>query len=111
MRRLTLALALIAALPAVPARAATPTVVRTWVVERVSASAGDIIVQGGAGAADGDYAMAAVAAATVGPDGRFSYAEGGVFFGTTVDSTFHVTTPAGGAGCEDLPAPGTCTGI
>jgi hypothetical protein len=109
MRRLTLALALIAALPAVPARAATPTVVRSWVAERVSPDAGDVIVQGGAGAADGNYAMAAVAAANVGPDGRFSYAEGGVFFGLTVDSTAHATTPAGGVGCETLPAPGTCT--
>jgi hypothetical protein len=107
MRTLAVAAALLA-LPVVPAHAAPkPPPTTTWVVERTSPRATSLTIRGGAGAGDHEWAMAAVASATVGPDGRFSGAEGGLFFGTVADGDPAVHTPAGTARCSDLPSTGT----
>jgi hypothetical protein len=107
MRRLMLVLPVLALLPLTSADAAERTVVRAWVAERVSAAATAIEVNGGAGVNDHDYAMAAVASATVGRDGRLTGADGALFFGATIDSTPSVGTPGGSLHCEALPAAGT----
>ena len=106
-----LALAALAALPVLPlpAGAASDPLVKAWVVERVDPSATEVVVRGGAGARDHDYAMAAVASATVGRDGRFTSAEGALFFGVSPESGFRVRGPAGETTCEDLPDRRLCS--
>lgn len=105
MRRLAVALALLAALP-VPAGAASQPPLRGYVLEKVSADATAPGVSGGAGAYDHQYAYAAVAAATVGRDGRFGDAEGGLFFGATAESDPEASTPGPAVRCSDVPAAG-----
>jgi hypothetical protein len=106
MRRLTLLAALLA-LPVVPAHAApAPPPTTTWVAVRTSPSARTLTVSGGAGARDHEWAMAAVASASVGPDGRFSGADGALFFGATAESGITVTSPAGQTQCKDVPNAG-----
>lgn len=106
MRRLAAALALLAALP-VPARAATPqTPLRAYVLERVSDDATDPGVMGGAGAGNHQYTYAAVASATAGPDGRFTAADGALFFGASAESDPGVNSPAGTVRCSAVPAGG-----
>ncbi len=108
MRRTALLLTALALLPLAPAGAAPARpVVRAWVAEKVSPDATPVTVHGGAGVADHDYALAAVASATAGRDGRFTDADGALFFGATVDSTPRVFTPGGTAGCDTLPNAGT----
>ncbi|HEX8001798.1 MAG TPA: hypothetical protein VF519_03795 [Mycobacteriales bacterium] len=107
MRRLalTVPLALLATLPAVPAHAAPE--LRGWVLERVSAAATPPGVRGGASAYDHEYAYAAVASATAGEDGRFDDADGALFFGSTAESDPVVRTPAGEHRCSEVPVGGT----
>lgn len=103
MRRLALLVALLA-LPVSAAEAKAPMRTTTWVVERVSSDASDTLtVRGGAGADEHEWAMAAVAAASVGQDGRFTFAEGGLFFGAMANETT-VTSPAGETRCSDVSA-------
>jgi hypothetical protein len=111
MRRTALALAALTAFPLAPALAAPKAEpLTTWVVERVSPDAREVTVRGGAGAGNHDYAFAAVASATVGKDGRFESADGGLFFGATTESGAVVRTPAGNVRCDGLPSGGTaCT--
>jgi hypothetical protein len=108
MRRLAAAIAAAiaaaVALPVVPAHAGTPPTT-TWVVERTSSRARTLTIRGGAGAGEHEWAMAAVVAATVGADGRFRGAEGGLFFGATAEDA-KVTGPDGVTHCKDLPVPG-----
>jgi hypothetical protein len=110
MRRLALALAALTAFPLTPALAAPKPTVTTWVVERTSARADTVTVRGGAGARNHEWAMAAVASATVGKDGRFRSADGGVFFGVATESGAVVDSPAGQVRCDGVPNGGTaCT--
>ncbi len=106
MRRLALVLAAVTALPLLPAEAGAGSTVTTWVAERTSSTARTVLVRGGAGTGDHDYAMAAVAGATIGSDGRFTGAEGGLFFGATAESDSGIKTPVGETRCSDLPNPG-----
>jgi hypothetical protein len=101
----TVALALTAALlPFVPAEAATKPSVTAWVVERTAPGARSLSVSGGSGAGDGEHAFAAVASATLDARGRFSDAEGALFFGSDPDSDPGVSSPAGTTRCSDVPA-------
>jgi len=102
MRRLAVATALLA-LPLVPARAAAPPPATvTYVAERTSAAAKELTVRGGAGARDHEYALAAVASATVGRDGRFAGADGALFFGSTAEDGAVVRTPVAQVKCKDI---------
>jgi len=104
----TLAAAALLALPVVPAHAApAPPPTTTWVVERTSPRATELTVRGSAGAEDKEWAMAAVASATVGADGRFRGAEGGLFFGAVAESDPWLHTPAGTTHCSELPTAGS----
>jgi hypothetical protein len=110
VRRLALALAALTAFPLTPAVAAPKPTVTTWVVERTSPAKHPVTVRGGAGAPKHEWVMAAVASATVGRDGRFQSADGGVFFGATSESGAVVKSPAGDVRCDGLPNGGTsCT--
>lgn len=109
MRRLAVLALLLTALPLAPASAADR-LLTTWVVERTTSSPAPLTIRGGAGAHDGDYAFAAVAGATV-RDGRFTSAEGGLFFGLAPDSQVSAHTPAADVECKDVPvASGVCAG-
>lgn len=106
MRRLTVLAALLA-LPVVPAHAAPPPTV-TYVAERLSPTAHTVEISGGAGASDHEWALAAVVAATVDSAGRFTYAEGGLFFGAVAESGAVVRTPVATKRCADLPTAAFC---
>lgn len=109
MRRLTLAVAALAALP-LPAHAAPQPPLRAYVLERVAADATDPGVTGGAGANDHQYAYAAVASATVGDDGRLRGADGALFFGATAESDTSASSPNGTTRCSQLPGAGQVCG-
>jgi hypothetical protein len=110
MRRLAALALSLSFLPAVPAHAAS-SMTTTWVVERVSPRATTLTVRGGAGARDGEYAMAAVASATVDGRGTLTGAEGALFFGIAPDGETVVSTPAGDYGCHDVPNAGTACAL
>ena len=107
MRRLAALALTLSLVPLAPAASAGAPTVTAWVAERVSPTATTLTVRGGAGARDGEYAFAAVASATAGRDGRFTDADGGLFFGIAPDSEGRVSTPAGDTGCRDVGAGGT----
>lgn len=100
MKRLAALALSLSVLPLAPVAAADP-MLATWIVERVSASARTLEINGGAGARDGEHAFAAVASATA------TDADGALFFGVVPDSNARVSTPAGDAECRDLPVAAT----
>jgi hypothetical protein len=107
MRRLAALALMLTALPLAPASAADR-LLTTWVVERTTSAPAPLTIRGGAGAHDGDYAFAAVAGATV-RNGRFTGAEGGLFFGIAPDSDVSARTPVADVECKDVPvASGVC---
>ena len=105
MRRLLALALLVAALPVTSANAGDP-LLATWVVERTDPHATTLTVRGGAGARNHEYAFAAVASATVAKDGRFTGADGGLFFGITPDTDARARTPLYDVACRDIPVAG-----
>jgi hypothetical protein len=107
LRALVAASLTLAFAPVSPAGAADP-LLTTWVVERTSRAASELVIDGGASAKEGEYAFAAVLSATVDETERFTDAEGGMFFGITPDSDAQASTPAGDVDCDDTPAARVC---
>lgn len=112
MRRLAPFLALsLSALPLAPVADAAGPALTAYVVERTDPDAASLTVSGGVGAGDREYALAAVATANTGANGRFTSADGALFFGVTVEAYAAVKTPAGTYRCGDIPVAGTaCAG-